>query len=275
MAEPALGARLTGDLTSLALCWRLVRSDGVALGFTSHDAPLLVDGLPHDHAPGITPSAVVLSDGVAADTLDVAGALAGSAITAADLAAGRWDGAQARLCLVDWQAPDGGQQLLADGVLGAVESGLGADAGFSATVLGPAARLAAAAVATCSPECRAVLGDAACAVPLRRHVRRLAVAACDGRHVGFAGIVPADHVEGRLRVIDGPLAGIERRLLAVADGALLMDAPLDLVPGTLVMLWEGCDKAFATCRDRFGNAANFQGEPHVPGGDLLIQYGTN
>ena len=31
-------------------------------------------------------------------------------------------------------------------------------------------------------------------------------------------------------------------------------------------------KLFATCRDRFANAQNFRGEPHLPGNDLLTRY---
>lgn len=31
-----------------------------------------------------------------------------------------------------------------------------------------------------------------------------------------------------------------------------------------------CNKQFATCRDIFGNAANFRGFPHMPGNDAII-----
>jgi hypothetical protein len=41
----------------------------------------------------------------------------------------------------------------------------------------------------------------------------------------------------------------------------------------LVEVREGCDKQFATCVNRFKNALNFRGEPHVPGGDLLTRFG--
>lgn len=32
----------------------------------------------------------------------------------------------------------------------------------------------------------------------------------------------------------------------------------------------GCDKRFATCRDKFGNGVNFRGFPHLPGNDFII-----
>jgi uncharacterized phage protein (TIGR02218 family) len=263
---------LTEELTHLALCWRLVRRDGMALGFTSHDRPLLVNGLLHQSRPGMSPSAVVLGDGVAADDMEVAGALSAGALTATDLLAGRWDGARLALFLVDWREPQVGQQWLAEGTLGDVAVGTGADAGFTAELIGPGAALAASVVETCSPECRAELGDARCRVDLRPRERLVRVSAAAPDRVQLAGIVIADHLHGELAVIDGPQAGLVRRLVAQDGGWLILDEPLDLAVGTRVRLREGCDKRFSTCRDRFANARNFRGEPHVPGADLLTRY---
>jgi uncharacterized phage protein (TIGR02218 family) len=184
----------------------------------------------------------------------------------------RWDGARLHLLLVDWRDPDAGRHVLATGTLGEVAVGDGADAGFTAELVGPGAALAASAVETCSPECRAELGDARCRVSLRGRERMVALAGTRSDRVRADGIVAADHAQGTLLVLDGPAAGLERRLIAEDDGWLLLDEPLALAAGTRVLLREGCDKRFATCRDRFGNAANFRGEPHVPGADLLIRY---
>jgi hypothetical protein len=51
------------------------------------------------------------------------------------------------------------------------------------------------------------------------------------------------------------------RPLAVGAGA-----------GLRVILREGCDHTIGTCADRFGNGVNFQGEPFLPGNDLLTRY---
>lgn len=39
-----------------------------------------------------------------------------------------------------------------------------------------------------------------------------------------------------------------------------------------VRLRAGCDKRLETCATRFANAANFRGEAHLPGFDLLTRY---
>ncbi|MCA3255193.1 MAG: DUF2163 domain-containing protein, partial [Alphaproteobacteria bacterium] len=113
-----LATSLAAETTSLALVWRVVRSDGVALGFTTHDRAITLDGLEHRPAPGMAPSAVTASDGFEADAMEVAGALAADAISAADLEAGRYDGARVTLAIVDWQHPERGAMRLAAGVLG-------------------------------------------------------------------------------------------------------------------------------------------------------------
>ncbi len=266
-------ARLGAEVTSLALCWRLVRMDGLAFGFTSHDGALAIDGLRFESAPGIAPSAVELTDGLAVDTLDVAGALSSGSITADDLLAGRYDGALAELFMVDWRAPEAGRHVLARGRLGTVEAGAGADAGFVATLVGPISVMQDTAIESYSPECRAELGDRRCKVDLRGRMRIVEVAQSDNGRVLLAGASTPVGVflEGILRVLDGPFAGLERRVVANDGEALVLDTPLRLSAGTRVRVTEGCDKRFATCHGRFGNDANFRGEPHVPGGDLLTR----
>src|SRR3712207_2936487 len=109
---------LTGELTTLAFCWRVARRDGVCVGFTTHDRDLVLDGLAYRASPGMLPSAVSLSDGFEADSMDVTGALASAAITGADLSAGRWDGAAVELFMVDWERPEAERVKLARGELG-------------------------------------------------------------------------------------------------------------------------------------------------------------
>ena len=46
------------ELTTVAFCWRLVRADGAALGFTSHDRDLEIGGLSYLASPGMIPAAV-------------------------------------------------------------------------------------------------------------------------------------------------------------------------------------------------------------------------
>jgi len=38
-----------------------------------------------------------------------------------------------------------------------------------------------------------------------------------------------------------------------------------------VSVRSGCDKSFATCRNKFSNSENFRGFPHMPGNDFIVR----
>lgn len=264
---------LDQDLLTIALCWRVERRDGVTLGFTSHDRDLAIGGLVYRAAPGMLPSAIALSDGFDLDTVDVAGALTSDAIRAADLAAGRWDRAAVAIFMADWEAPESGTLALARGELGEVS--IKGDA-FEAELRGPTALLDAPVVEQTSPECRATLGDKRCRVDMAARTRLTRVAALvEDQVVDVESAAPGSvYARGRLRWLGGANSGLESAILASEDGRLTLAEPPPAAPaaGDLVELSEGCDKLLATCAGRFSNAANFRGEPRLPGIDLLTRY---
>jgi uncharacterized phage protein (TIGR02218 family) len=264
---------LDKELTTAALCWRLERGDGVALGFTSHDRDLERGGLLYRAAPGMLPSAVALSDGFEADSLDVKGALTADAINAADLAAGRWDGAALAIFIADWEDPAAEPVALAHGTIGDVTA---KQRGFEAELRGPAAALERQVAEQTSPECRAELGDKRCRVDMAGRTRLARVAAVPGEtEVEIAGPLEAGvWAYGRARWISGANSGLEVGLAGSSGNRLLLrDAlPCAVAAGDLIEIAEGCDKSLATCAGRFGNAVNFRGEPHLPGMDLLTRY---
>jgi uncharacterized phage protein (TIGR02218 family) len=266
-------AFLDRDLATIALCWRLERRDGVALGFTGHDRDLEIGGLVYRAAPGMLPSAISLTDGFDPAALDVKGALTSGAITAADLGAGRWDGAALTLFMTDWEAPGAEALPLARGSLGEVV--IKGDA-FEAELRGPAALLDAPVVEQVSPECRAQLGDKRCRVDMGARTRVTRVAAVVEEVVLEVEDAAAGnaYAYGRLRWLGGANSGTASAILGSEDGVLTLREPPAFPPavGDLVEIAEGCDKMLATCAGRFANALNFRGEPHLPGIDLLTRY---
>jgi len=54
--SPDLAAHLASGATTLCWCWRVVRRDGVVLGFTDHDRALTFDGTTYEAASGFTAS---------------------------------------------------------------------------------------------------------------------------------------------------------------------------------------------------------------------------
>ncbi len=261
-------AFLDRPLDTVAIFWRIWRGDGVALGFTTHDRDLWLDGLLHRAAPGLTPSAIRRTTGLADDGADVEGALAHDGIDESDLAAGRYDGAQVAIGAVDWETR--AHAILYRGTIAAISREAN---GFSAELVSAKAALEIDPVPRSSPVCRARFCGPGCGLSPPRFERRAAIAALEAGRVRFAGVDPAPFRGGELRWLDGPLAGLGARILAADSDGLLLDRPPEgMAPGMRAILREGCDHTIATCAARFGNAANFQGEPFLPGTDLLAHY---
>ena len=261
----------TKPLTTLAFLWRVERADGITLGFTSHDRDLTRDSLTYRAAPGMVPSAIHQSDGFDADDVELDGALASGAFTDADLRAGRWDGAQLIVSAVDWSDPGAEAIVLIRGSFGSVALKEGA---FSVGLRGATGVFDRPVSEETSPSCRASLGDRRCRVDLRGRRRRATAVSVAGSTVTLAAPLP-DRIFafGSLMWIDGPRAGIIDRVLASAGNTVTLAEPVVVPTPVAVELREGCDRQLSTCRDRFANVANFRGEPHLPGNDLLTRYG--
>lgn len=259
-------------LETVAIWWRLERRDGVTLGFTSHDRDLAFDGLVHRTAPGMVPSAIRRTADFEADSAEVAGALSHDSIREADLAAGRFDGGSIAVGLVDWETQE--RVTLYAGTIGSVGH---EGSGFSAELRSVKELLARQIVPRTAPTCRAEFCAQGCTLSAAvfTHQASLAQISSDGLSILISGGPAAANLAfGMLRWIDGPEAGLTRRIEAIDGDWLMLDRMVaeGVAPGTRIELREGCDHTLETCATRFGNAVNFQGEPFLPGNDLLTRY---
>ncbi|MDE2595766.1 MAG: DUF2163 domain-containing protein [Sphingomonadales bacterium] len=262
------------ELETVATFWRVIRRDGVTLGFTTHDRNLWFDGVDHRSAPGMVPSAVRRSADFEPDSAEVEGALSHAAIAAGDLSAGRFDGAQVVIGLVDWESLE--RHTTYRGSIGTVTQDAGS---FTAALQSRKAELQRDPVPRTSPTCRAAFCGPGCTLSAARFTHEGVLASVDpgGNAVTFTGAsAPEALVNGHVRWLGGPYCGLTMGVVAARNGSLVLDTPLDLplAPGLRAELREGCDRTLASCASRFANAINFQGEPFLPGNDLVARYGS-
>ncbi len=271
---PALAARLASGVTTLATCWRLTRTDGTVLGFTDHDRPLVLDGLTHEAATGFAASEAVARADLSVGAQEIDGALSSQAITAADVEAGLYDGATIEIDLVDWTDPSL-RLRLRRGSLGDIAR---LDGAFRAEIRSIAHVLDETRGRLYQHCCDAELGDARCGLALAPREATI-VEVFDRRRFRVAGVddvAAGAFGRGLARFRSGACAGRagEIRTHRLDATGVTLDLWLaqadDLAVGDGVDLAFGCDKRFETCRDRFANAENFRGFPHIPGNDFLV-----
>lgn len=275
-----LANHIAGEATTLARAFVVRLADGTALGFTDHDRELVVAGVACRPDSGFEGSAATRHAGFAVGEEEIAGALSDDVICESDLAAGRWDGASVDVYCVNWQEPS--QCLkLRTGRLGEV---VRRDGAFRAELRGPAHALTQTRGRLFSRFCDAGFGDGRCRIGLAAWQRAASIAAGSGaRIIRLAGIgdLAAGWLDrGTCRFAGGPLSGrtdlIESHIVDADGASLTLRHPLPAIPdaGTGVTVTAGCDKQFATCRDRFGNGDNFQGFPHMPGRDFVFSFAS-
>ena len=277
---PTLAEHLSGDATTLCHAWRVIRRDGVVLGFTEHDADLNFAGTSFAAASGFSASDSEAENGLAATTGEVAGGFSADAITKADLSLGRYDGARVEVYLVNWANP-AQHMLLRVQEIGEVTRSEG---DFRAELRSIAHSLGQEQGRLYGRRCDATLGDGRCRADLSLPGRRrngIVLTVSDSQTVtasGLAGFASGFFSFGVLTFGSGVLAGLSFDIDAhwqEGDVAVLnfwLPVPEGLEEGAAFSIVAGCDKSFATCRAKFSNHLNFQGFPHIPGADFAYSY---
>jgi len=270
----SLNTHLNGEVTSLTSCWQISRRDGVVIYLTDHDVDLVVAGQLYRASDGYNRSPLKGSSGTSTDEMDLTGYLNSSWLKEDDLIAGLFDFAEIKLSLVNWQDPSMGVIPLRKGWIGEVSW---RDGQFKAELRGLSNALKRNLGQLFTPDCSADLGDNRCKVDLIALGFSDIVASVSDpqifKLINFAGL-SGDLSGGIAHFTSGANAGqkieISSWVFSDLEITLYLPCPYPLLAGDLVTVYPGCDKRFATCRNRYSNQINFRGFPHVPGiGSLL------
>ncbi|MGI9393924.1 MAG: DUF2163 domain-containing protein [Boseongicola sp.] len=282
MTGDPLAAHLLTGTTTVCRAWAIQRNDGLVIGFTDHDEALEFEGITFSASSGLSSSATEQTSGLAVDNSEAVGVLSDPAIQESDIRAGKFDGANVKSWLVNWQNFDE-RRLVFNGSLGEIERN-GAE--FRAELRGLAESLARVQGRVYQRNCGAVLGDTACGIDLSDPAYFVDLEIMSVEH-GVKIAVPMQpsfaegwFTRGSVEVLTGASAG--------AIGAIKRDVEVGssrtvevweylgagISPGDLIRLFAGCDKRVDTCQIKFQNFVNFQGFPDIPGEDWLVSYPT-
>ena len=184
------------------------------------------------------------------------------------------DHAQLSLFWVNWQDTTAGHIPLYQGSMGEIRL---SGQVFEAELRSLSQTLQQTVGKICTPECRADLGDEDCQVTLR-HYQTMG---------DVASVLAPDHFTdaqrtesdgwfdyGHLLWVSGANAGLRSVVKHAAGTELILQEapPAAITMGDRYRLFAGCDRRALTCRDKFDNLINFQGEPQVPGLDAVLAY---
>ncbi len=277
--SPSMQAHLSSGTTTLCWCYKVIRQDGVILGFTDHDKSLVVDGVTYEALSGFNGTEFHESVGLSTDNQDVQGVISSDKITEADILSGNYDDAEIILYRVNWDNV-ADKVLIKVGTLGELTR---SDKIFKAEFRGLSHYLQQPQGRVYQFSCDVPLGSPRCGVNLAAYTSSGAITtvydertfACGGAITGFG----SDYfTRGKLSWTGGANnnKSIEIKSHGITSGVVVLEvwqAPANaLAVGDTFTISAGCDKQPKTCRDRFANFVNFQGFPYIPGQDYLSDY---
>ena len=274
----SFAAHLATGTTTVARCWALTRADGQVMGFTDHDEDIVFAGVTFRADTGLTATALQQTTGLALDNSEGLGALSDLSVTEADIAAGRYDGAEVKAWVVNWADP-AERHLQFRGRIGEVTRVAGA---FRAELAGLSEVLNTPQGSVYQTPCTAVLGDSACGVDLNDPAFSATgtVDAVEEQKLltltGLSAYNGKWFRRGRLTVTSGAAAGLagvikaDTRDSGIHRVELWESLRAEIAPGDTVRLDAGCNKRRSTCRDKFANILNFRGFPDIPGDNKLL-----
>jgi uncharacterized phage protein (TIGR02218 family) len=302
-ASTAMKAHLAStNPTTLAWIWKVKRTDGVLLGFSSFDQDITYDDASGDGAitylskTGFVQSAVAGKSDLSVDNLQAMAFLDSSAITEQDLRENKYDDALITVMLVNWADLTMGHVVLRTGTLGVVKMQNGR---LDAELRGLAYKLGTVLGDSYGPICRAQFGSGAngidmdstwlCTIDVTLYQQTAEVSSVTDQFT----IVPAGPLrspgsatpsappaagwfnDGLITFTSGELEGVKLEIESWDGTSLSLYLPIGAVlpsPGDTFILEPGCNHTVYDCARKFQNIVNFRGEPTIPGMDLVLNY---
>lgn len=268
---PNLNAHLQGEVTTLATCWKITRTDGVVKTFTDLDSDIVFASLTYLSIAGFTPSSVETKDNFSVDNVEVQGMFQTGYITAPDLLAGKYDFAEVEIFIVNYMDISQGRMLLRRGRLGEVT--MQKDT-FIAELRGLAESLQQTIGELYQPSCRAILGDSECKKVLTSFTFTGTVTTVTSGLIFTSNALtqPAGYFTGgQITWTSGNNNGLKMEVKEFANKQVVLAQamPYGIQVGNSFQIVAGCDKTHQTCISKFNNIINFRGEPFVPGTDAI------
>lgn len=270
----ALANHYASGTTSIAYLLRLIRSDGQVYGFTSALDSIEIEGVLYSSAQGLDVSSLSLTAGLAVDNLEMTTLDDGSLFKLDEVFGGVWRNTRFTISRYNFTSPSDGLEIVMAGTIGEMTI---SDGYVRLELRGLQAALQQTIGQVVSITCRSRLGDALCKVNLAPLTLTGSVSTiANRREFSSTSLSQAEHffTEGRLTFTSGSCKGFTHKV-KYSNGSnvqLQLPTPSDFSVGDAFTIVAGCRKRFTEdCTNRFSNALNFQGEPHIPGVDGITQ----
>jgi uncharacterized phage protein (TIGR02218 family) len=261
--------------TPYCFCWLITRKDGIKKGFTNHDRQFLIETISYTPDGSFNATSPTKTSELNADTLELTSVFTLN-ITERELISDKYLNAELSVFLYDWFSNLVISSLYKGTINGYAIGYLPNKAkDYQLDVVSISEMLNKSQNVQTSSSCRAKFlsqGLGKCNRPINgdvRSARNITVTNLEGDRLFLSPSVDTSYAYGNLKFTSGELNGVEIYISAVLGNSeirLLYPPAFAPLVGDTVEITKGCDKSTTACLN-YGNIANFQGEPRLPGID--------
>ena len=278
--NPQFASHIASGATTLCNCWLIERNDGISLGFTDHDKNLEFGGQQYFPANGLDSSQVSAKLGSQVDTSEVTGILHSRALNEDDILLGRYRDAKVTTMRVNWRDVSVREIMRVD-FIGEITR---EDQIFRAELRSQQEVMNIPKGRRYQSGCDTSVGSVRCGIDIDTPVYRgeAQVEMVNSRYSievsGLGSFAPGWFSFGTANWISGKRAllkdSIKSHKSSGSNAILTFEDVVGdwVINGDRLSVFVGCNRTFSTCKNKFANALNFQGFPHIPGSSFLFSY---
>ena len=263
--NPALLSHISQETISLAYCCKITPISGSSIALTDIDRNLEIDGTSYRAEPGLTVRLIEHSLGLS--TANVETLSESEIFSEAALSRGVFDNAHVEIFVVNYEDISQGSIAVFTGAVVEVtlQNGI-----FKATLRGGMNTIKEKVGTLFSPQCRAQFCDKECMLKAARYTFKGSISTVTDEFKTFKDFsLLADagyYTHGIIKFLTGQNANFSSKVQSDSEQCIYLatSTPHRMLVNDKYSIVAGCDKNFRTCVQKFSNAKNFRGEPHVP-----------
>lgn len=270
----ALKSHISEEVTTLTACLKITRKDGLELGFTSLDKDLLYDGITYKPDCGLDIGFINSNTDIDASNAETGLVINNDDISENDILRGKFDDAKIELFSINYSDTSAGKVILFSGFISKITLSNGK---ADVEVKGLLDKLNQQVCEQYSSSCRCKFCDSKCSLIKSNYTFNGQVDS-----INTSGNIQCDSLSnmednhfnyGVLTFTSGVNKdySVEVKNFYKGEISLMLNPPYSISSSDTFNIVTGCDKKFSTCVEKFNNAVNFRGEPHIPGNDYIMQ----
>lgn len=261
---------LQKDVTNLVKIYTLTLKDNSVLGFTDSDAEITFGGV--IYKPNIQ-SEKLLKSLEGKDRVEIFGVIDSELINEQNIKSGKFLDAHIEIAAIDLNNLSEGKIVLNSGFIESISYD---NSSYIFNIKPYSEKLKRVITQNYSKKCRADFGDSKCGINLENYKSNGSVTEIIDEKsfkVSALGQENFYYNYGIISFTNGANNGLKFNIKSYKDDIIkLFLSPNSAIEiGDNFEIFTGCDKSFNCCIEKFDNAENFRGEPHIPGNDKLFR----